>query len=136
MGHVLAAGRRPLRARKPRRSRVVGQAGLPSTAKGVTSSSTTDKSDDQVFQDIANPRGQGKQVIVDTKSTWPAQLPKDVRKSLVPNHSYVVTGYLPPTGAITHVVLYNPWRSKHVDLPIEYLSEALSSVHALERVNP
>jgi len=117
--------------------RSVSDAWRALTGKGVTSSSTVGKSDDQVFQDIANPRGQGKQVIVDTKSTWPAQLPKNVRDSLVPNHSYVVTGYVTDqTGAVTKVKLHNPWGKNHVQLEYQYLSEALTSVHAVDPVNP
>jgi len=81
------------------------------TSKAVTEFDTDGKTDSAILEYITNAMDtEGKQVIVDTKSTWPAQLPKDVRESLVPNHSYVVTEYQhdPGTGAITKVHLYNP----------------------------
>jgi len=88
-------------------------------------------SDGEIFQKIANPFGQGKQVVLGTKDVIPA-LPGGLE--VAGDHAYLVKKIFVINGT-TFVELSNPWGTGDVSIPIDLLSEVAAAIDVLDSLD-
>ena len=78
--------------------------------------STSGKTNSQIWNEINNPRGQGRTVILNTKVIQPDPSP------VKGHHAYLIIGV-----SAAGYDLYNPWGTDHAELSMDRLTETIES---------